>query len=272
MYAYQVNAWGDVVGTPGAVTDLASGHYFTPGDLDPALEAIAAAGFSGVEIFDGNLLALGDDAQSFGRRLETHGLVLAGVYSGGHFIYPDAHEEEYLRFERSIKVAASLGARHFVIGGGGVRVGGRLDSDFQVMAELLERVAELAEAEGLIPSYHPHLGSLAENPDQIDALFTASSIGLCADVAHLAAGGGDPIRIIERYADRLSYVHLKNYLAASGTFVPLAEGDLDIHAILSAITTLGYSDWIGVELDGYPGDPGAAAADNFKFLQEATNA
>jgi inosose dehydratase len=206
--AYEANAWGGVVGTPSSVTDLPSGFYLTPGDIEVALDAIASAGFRGVELFDGNLLGFESDMAPFRRALEQRCLELAGVYSGGHFIYRDAHDDEYSRFERSIELAAAAGARHYILGGGAVRPGGRRDDDYAIMAELLDRVARRASSAGLIPSYHPHLGSLAQSPAQVDALLARSEIGLCADVAHLAAGGAEPAGVIRRYASRLVYVHM----------------------------------------------------------------
>lgn len=265
-FAYQLNAWGGVVGTAGAVTDIGSGFYLTPGDAAPGIAAIAEAGFSGIEIFDGNLLESDETRTRLLQLLDTSSLALVGVYSGGHFIYPDAHEDELARFDRSIAVAAECGARHFVLGGGAVRATGRRDEDYVVMAELLDEVADRASAAGLIPTYHPHLGSLAETPDQIDALLEASSIRLCADVAHLAAGGGDPVAIIDRYADRLGYVHLKDYDPRTGGFVPLGEGLVDMDGVVDAVVRSGYSDWVGVELDGYPGDPSHAAGRSFSYL------
>jgi sugar phosphate isomerase/epimerase len=31
----------------------------------------------------------------------------------------------------------------------------------------------------------------------------------------------------------------------------------------------GYSDWVGVELDGYPGDPADAARRSFAYLEDS---
>jgi inosose dehydratase len=263
--AYEANAWGGVVGTPQSVTDLSNGFYLTPGDITVALTAIAEAGFDGVELFDGNLLTNDADLAQFQSTLVDVRLELTGVYSGGHFIYRDAHEDEFARFERSIGVAAKAGARHYIVGGGAVRASGRRD-DYAVMSDLLDRVAVRARAEGLIPSYHPHLGSLAETSDQIDSLFARSNIGLCADVAHLAAGGADPADVIRRYSDRLVYVHLKDADLVNGGFLPLGAGDVDLGSVLTAITSAGYDDWITVELDGYGGDLAAAAIESRDFL------
>jgi inosose dehydratase len=264
--AYEANAWGGVMGTPSAVTDLATGFYVTPGELQPTLEAIAAAGFEGVELFDGNLLPFERDATEFRSALESSGLSLTGVYSGGHFIYRDAHDDEFARFERSIALAAASGAHHYVMGGGAIRSSGRRDDDFRVMAELLDRVADRARAAGLVPSYHPHLGSLVETAEHLDALLAESSIELCADVAHLAAGGSDPAAIIHRYAARLAYVHLKDADLTAGGFLPLGAGDVDLIAVVAALRETDYDDWITVELDGYVGDLAAAAATSRAFL------
>lgn len=265
--AYEANAWGGVIGTPGSVTDIGSGFYLTPGDVRVGLDAIARAGFTGVELFDGNLLAWGDDISAFRRELDDRGLELTGVYSGGHFIYADAHADEYARFERSVAIAAEAGAQHYVLGGGAVRHDGRRPDDFRVMGELLDRVVDLATGAGMVASYHPHMGSLAQAPEQIDALFAASKVGLCADVAHIAAGGGDPAEVIRRHSERLVYVHLKDLDRETGSFMPLGAGDLDLDDVVDAVIESGYAGWITVEVDGYEGDLDAAAAQSFQFLR-----
>lgn len=264
---YTLNSWGGVVGTPNAVTSIGDGFYVTPGSPLEALETIAAAGFSGIELFDGNLLPYEGKMSFLRKTVESHDLEVAAVYSGGHFIYPDAHSDEVARFERSIGLAAEAGARHFVLGGGAVRSGGRAESDYSTMAELLDKISERAHMEGLKASYHPHLGSLAESPSQIDSLLAESAIGLCADVAHLAAGGADPAEVIRRYSDRLEYVHLKDLEPDTHSFVPLGKGSLDIADIVRAIVDSGYRDWITIELDGYSGDPDSAVQDNYDLLE-----
>ncbi|TFD61563.1 sugar phosphate isomerase/epimerase [Cryobacterium suzukii] len=269
-FAYEANAWGGVVGTPGAVTDLGSGFYVTPGDVHHTIEAIAAAGYTGIELFDGNLLPFEESIDSFVSAVQANGLEIAGVYTGGHFIYSDAQEDELARFDRSIRLAALAGARHYVIGGGAVRSTGRRAQDYETAGAFLDTVAERAQAAGLIPSYHPHLGSIAQAPDHIDALFAATSIGLCADVAHIAAGGGDPVAVIRKYADRLAYVHLKDLDHETNAFLPLGAGDLDLNAIIAEVVDAGYHDWITVELDGYEGDEDDAAKRSLTFLQNVT--
>ena len=114
----------------------------------------------------------------------------------------------------------------------------------------MEHVRELAERAGLTPSYHPHLGTIAESPEQIAKIFQHTSINFCPDTAHLQAGGGDPAQLIRTYADRIKYVHLKDY--RDGQFLPLGEGTQDLDGILAALRAINYGGWITVELDAHP--------------------
>ena len=69
---------------------------------------------------------------------------------------------------------------------------------------------EITEEYGLVACFHPHLGSIAEKPEEIDALFAASDIKICPDLAHLKAGGYDPLTFIKKYYDRIAFIHLKD--------------------------------------------------------------
>lgn len=267
-FGYVGNGWGPVLGTAGAVTDIASGFYTSPCDLEEMLDQLSDAGYDGVEIFDGDLLAFEDDPERLTEMLSSRGMELTGVYTGGHFIYRDAHEDEYQRFCRSIDLAKQLGAKYYVIGGGAVRPSGRRDEDYVAMAELLDRVAERASEAGLVSTYHPHLGSLAETPEQVDKLFAVSTIDMCADTAHLAAGGADVPELLKKYSDRLPYVHLKNWAPDRG-FLPLSEGEIDMTAVIDVLRSMDYSGWVTVELDGYDGDAGEAAKDNREYLRNS---
>ena len=54
--AYHANCWGGLGGDAVGVTSITQLAYRTFGDMDRACADIAAAGYAGVEMFDGNLL------------------------------------------------------------------------------------------------------------------------------------------------------------------------------------------------------------------------
>lgn len=271
--AYQTNTWGGVVGHPAGVTSIKDLYYLTNGPLEPALREISEAGYEGFELFDGNLMPFADNQDAFRDLLRNYSLEFVAVYSGANFIYPDVLQEELWRIRTSAEVAAALGARYLVVGGGAIRSSGIRDEDFRALASGLDRVAEMARGLGMEPCYHPHLGTMAQAPDQVDKVLQLTSIPLCPDTAHLVAGGADMQQIIRKYGSRINYVHLKDLSSDFSTnpfaFQPLGKGALDMGGIVSALKQMGYDGWITVELDAYEGPPKEAAEISRAYLQSA---
>ena len=83
--AYQANCWGPLGGDAVGVTSTSQLVYRTFGDMERAFVDIAEAGFTGVELFDGNLLDY--SAVEFRALLKRTGLRLVAGYSGANFIF-----------------------------------------------------------------------------------------------------------------------------------------------------------------------------------------
>ena len=79
-------------------------------------------------------------------------------------------------------------------------------------------------------------------------------------------GGGDPVAVAERAADRITHVHLKDVDAVmaervrrgeityheavvAGLYRPLGRGDVDIAAIVRVLDGAGFDGWIVLEQD-----------------------
>jgi inosose dehydratase len=266
--SYQTNAWDGVVGHPVGVTSVKDLFYLATGSTEHALREIAAAGYQGVEIFDGNLVEYEGREDELGRLLEENGLQLVGTYSGGNFIFPEILEEELWRVEKAATVAAGLGAEHLVVGGGAQRFDGTRDEDYDRLGDALDRVVAIAEAHGLAASFHPHLTTIVETPEQIERVLERSRINFCPDTAHNAAGGGDPVELIRRWSDRIVCVHLKDFRRDPFGFLPLGRGELDFPGMLAALDEAGYDGWITVEADGYEGDAREAAEESRRYLEQ----
>jgi inosose dehydratase len=251
--------WGGVVGHPTGVTSVKDLFYLTHGDMRQAIADIGAAGYEGIELFDGNLVDYADRPDELNGYLSAAGVRLVSVYSGANFIYPDILPDELDRIRRAAELTASFGAERLVVGGGARRAAGTTDDDYDRLADALDRVTDIAEGFGLAASYHPHLSTIVESPDELARLLPNTRIGFCPDVAHLAAGGGDPAALIRRYGDRINHVHLKDLTRDPMGFRRLGQGDLDLPDIISALRETGYDSWLMVELDEYDGDPKEAA-------------
>ncbi|MFX0561097.1 sugar phosphate isomerase/epimerase family protein [Tepidibacillus infernus] len=262
---YQTNTWGGVIGHPAGVTSVKDLYYLANGSSEEALRDIAATGYKGFEIFDGNLMQYKDNPEKFKELVNENSLDFIGVYSGGNFIFREILEEELLKIEEVAAFASKLGAKHLVVGGGAIRSNGILESDYIELGNALNQVAEIAKKYNLIPSYHPHLGTCVQSPEQLDKLMPLTTINLCPDTAHIEAGGGDPVEVIKKYADRIKYVHFKDY--QNGEFLPLGEGHQKFDEMLKVLDKVRYDGWITVELDSYP-DPKHGAEISRQFLSK----
>ena len=262
---YQTNCWGPLGGHPVGVTSIKDLTYMTFGDMRIAIEEIAAAGYTGIEMFDGNLEALARSPTDLRALLADTGVHLIAVYSGANFIYSDVLADELARIERIAGIAAEFETEYLVIGGGAKRSEGVQDGDYERLAEGLGCAIDIADQHGMSAHYHPHLTSLGEAPAEVARVFSLSPINFCPDMAHLAAAGGDPAQMIREHAERIKYVHLKDLRCEPLAFLPLGEGELDMLAILEALAEINYDGWVTVELDSHP-DPKGAAEESFRYL------
>jgi inosose dehydratase len=265
-FAYQANCWGPLGGNAVGVTSIGQLTYLTLGDVSRAIADIGAAGYQGVELFDGNVLDYPGGSPALKAALTQAGVKLVAAYSGANFIFPDILDQELGRIARAADAAAALSAEHLVVGGGAKRLEGVAPGDFERLAEGLEKVVAIAKARGLKGHYHPHLSTIVEGPAEVDRIFSLTTIHFCPDTAHLAAAGGDVPAMIRKHRDRIVYVHLKGLRREPFAFTPLDEGDLDNAAVIKALADTNYGGWIAAELDAWP-DPKRGAERSLAFLK-----
>jgi inosose dehydratase len=86
---YHSITWGGVVGDATGVTSVKDLYYRANGSMEQAVTDIAAAGYAGTEMFDGNLVPYADRPDDLRNLLARAGLELVSVYTGGNFIYDE---------------------------------------------------------------------------------------------------------------------------------------------------------------------------------------
>ena len=185
---YMTNAFGPLVGEGGGVTSIKDIRYLTLCDDEAVLKKITNAGFRYIEVLEGNLTKYGSDIQVLKDMLAHYGAGMMSVCVGANFIYPDALEDEMFHMETVAALAEQVGVSYVAFCGGAIRGKGVQTGDYALLAKGLKEAEKVFAAHGIEASYHPHLGSMAEKPEQIDRLFSVSDIKICPDLAHLAAG------------------------------------------------------------------------------------
>lgn len=265
---YHSITWGGVLGHPVGVTSVKDLLYCGTGDMADAASGIAEAGYSGTEMFDGDVAKYSEKPDVLRSLLTDNNLELVSVYTGANFIYSDILPDELDKIRRAIELAVQFGAERLVVGGGARRAAGTTDEDYVALGRGLDRVSEMAADKGLVATFHPHLTTMVENPDELARIMEISSIAFCPDTGHLAAAGGDPAALIRQYGDRVGHVHLKDVVLDPFGWTPLGEGTLDFTDIVTAVAEIGYDSWLMVELDEYAGLPIDAARMSMAHLDE----
>jgi inosose dehydratase len=160
---------------------------------------------------------------------------------------------------------------------------------FEGLAQLLGELAAAAP-DGVRVAFHPHTSTWIEAPDEVEALASRlpdTGAGLCLDVGHYLAGGGEPVRAIRRYGSLVTHVHLKDVDPAvlgrlrSGEldgfstavreriFTELGNGALDLRGVLATLDAVDFRGWLMVEQDSSWLQPAEAAAVGGRVLRYA---
>lgn len=250
-------------------------------DGETVMAAVAAAGYAGIDL--GPLGYLGG-ADEIGPNLARHGLAL----SGG-FVELPFHDSE-----RMPEALRDLGAVLDVFDAAGPGTGSAprptlaalaregtapLDADaWRRFGDGVEMAVKFCKERGYEGTFHHETGTYVESPGEIARVLEMTSVGLCLDTGHLLLGGGDPVRAMRDWRDRINHVHLKDAHRAvvegilregapvseiwrRRAFCRLGEGDLDVDGVLELIRSSSYSGWVVVEQDVLPDPGGKPAAD-----------
>lgn len=164
------------------------------------------------------------------------------------------------------------------------------DAGWQRLADLLHDLGRATREAGRRMAFHPHAGTFVETPEEVErltALTDPEVVPLCLDVGHFVVGGGDPVRALRTYGERVTHVHLKDVSAdvvgglRDGTvagfddairarlFTELGAGVLDLDGVLDALIERGYRGWLMVEQDSCWGPPSESAAIGRRVLGAA---
>jgi sugar phosphate isomerase/epimerase len=94
-------------------------------------------------------------------------------------------------------------------------------------------------------------------------------IGLCNDIGHTKRAGVDPSVSVERFADRLLDVHMKDVSAATakGRGVEIGRGVIDIPKFLRTLLKINYSGVVAFEYEKDADDPLAGLAESVGYVR-----
>jgi inosose dehydratase len=208
------------------------------------------------------------------------GTVFAGLHKGS-----EALEKAKREFGQEAKLLSAVGAEYLVHlpeqytdqHTGEATEGA--DLDLEQWKNLVTGTDELAryllEEYGVKLVFHPHADTHVDTQDRIERFLSDTDpqlVNLCLDTGHVSYCEGDNIEIIERFPDRITYVHLKSVDPAVRARVikenlSLADGVKlgvmceppygipDMPPLLDALAGLDREIFCVIEQDLYPVEP-----------------
>lgn len=263
--------------------------------LATCLAEATANGYQGVEL--GRKFPR--DAAVLGPLLAGHGLALASGWHSG-FLTERPVAEELAAVADHARLLQAMGSEVLVYGPVGTMVpGAPLDAPMSqrlrldpgqigaYAARLREFEARLVGEYGLRLAYHHHLMMVAETFDEISRLIERARCGLLVDTGHAAAAGFDYARLLERFGDLVTHLHLKDLRAdrmavvragdhsfnagvRAGMFTVPGDGAVDFAPLARWVSRSGWRGWLVVEAEQDPtraeASPGAATRRAFDHV------
>lgn len=245
------------------------------GGPDDLVQAIAAAGYSGIEITNVMIGTYADRPADFARRLTNVGLTLVALAFGtdSGFCEPSQLSADLEQARRWVDFAAHFPGALVSMGSATVVSSGNRSDKFTVAAQVYNRAAAIGRAAGVSVAVHPssHHNTLLFTRADYDAIFALldPQVGWVPDTGHILRGGQDMADTLAAFGDRIRYVHLKD-VDALGKWAMLGAGICDVHAVLATVGAApNFNGWVVVEeeSDTAATDPSAAVAINLASLR-----
>jgi inosose dehydratase len=245
------------------------------------LDEIAAAGYLYTELGPQGFMP--QDPEQLKDELAARSLTVCGgtVFAGLHK-GADALETAKRTFGQEARLLAAVGAKYLVhlpeqwtdqhTG----EVLESADIDPQQWTNLTSGTNDLARylfhEFGIQLVFHPHVDTHVDTQERIERFLTDTDpefVNLCLDTGHVAYCEGDNVQIVERFPERITYVHLKSVdpairRRALDEKLPLSEavklgvmcepmyGDPHMPTFLDALGRLRRDIYTVVEQDLYP--------------------
>lgn len=270
------------------------------------LDELAETGYTGTELGDWGYMPT--DPPLLAKELARRSLAMLGAFVPVALKDAAAHEAGKLNALKTARLLASVARDpkpYLVLADNNGSDPQRTASAGRITLEMALSAAEwktfasganliakaVHDATGLRTVFHHHCAGYIETPDEIARfleLTDPETIGLVFDTGHYVFGAGncDAIAGLERFEDRIWYIHLKdcrqdvaresrrqgwNYFESlrHGIFCELGKGCVDFPAVLRWLKDVRYDGYVLVEQDVLPGmgAPKESARRNREYLR-----
>ncbi len=248
-----------------------------------AAKEVTAIGYTTFESVKASMYAFDLDAKAYKEFLDAYGLRPVSFY----FHLPTVEDPDnfFGNLDAELQFVKDMGVNIVTLQGTRGRPEGMSDDEAKKLnLDRTIRFATLAKKYGITTNVHPHVNTFFMFEDEVDYVMENTDpalISLAPDTAHIAAAGADPVAMIRKYADRVKFIHLKDYklgddVTSSGwvdsgvpimtCFHELGEGTVNFPEIFKILDSVGYDGPLCVELDKAPISNADSAKKSYDYL------
>lgn len=260
---------------------------FAHHDLFDTVELLADIGYRGVAItIDHNALPPHSDDSSerirrLRRLLERRGM-RSVIETGARFLLDPClkHEPTLLSDDRrrriefykyAVDCATKLGSDCVSLWSGVLHEAVDHEEAMDRLVAGLSEVLDYAAQHGILIAFEPEPGMLIDSMRAFEVLLAridVPNLRLTLDIGHLHCQRETPIaEVIRRWAPRLANVHMEDMREGVHEHLMFGEGQIDFPPVLQALTEVGYTGGVYVELSRHSHAAPEAARQAMDFLQ-----
>jgi inosose dehydratase len=184
------------------------------------LDEVAAAGYTRIEL--GPYGYLPTDPARLTEELGKRGLEMTAGTIFEHLHRPDSWESTWKDVSAAAELTAAMGAKHLVVipsmwrdpSSGEIVEPPELDDECwsRLGRQMNELGRRIAGEYGLKTQFHPHADAHVDTHEHVERFLAETDgdyVNLCLDTGHISYCGGDNLKLIRDYPERIGYVHLK---------------------------------------------------------------
>lgn len=246
--------------------------------FEQCVSEMALAGFTGCEV--GNKYPR--DTAVLKKALELRGMQICNAWFSS-FLTTKPYEEVEKDFIEHITFLKEMGAKVVGMSEQGHSIQGTdkpifeakyvmNDEEWDTLCTGINKLGKVAKDMGIKLCFHHHMGTVVQTEEEIDRLMVNTDpelFGLLFDCGHLAYCGEDYMSVLNKYADRIRHVHLKDIRPEKveqvkrehlsflqgvrlGTFTVPGDGVIDFKPIFDVLEKTGYEGYVLVEAEQDP--------------------
>lgn len=246
--------------------------------FEQCVSEMALAGFTGCEV--GNKYPR--DTAVLKKALELRGMQICNAWFSS-FLTTKPYEEVEKDFIEHITFLKEMGAKVVGMSEQGHSIQGTdkpifeakyvmNDEEWDTLCTGINKLGKVAKDMGIKLCFHHHMGTVVQTEKEIDRLMSNTDpelFGLLFDCGHLAYCGEDYMSVLNKYADRIRHVHLKDIRPEKveqvkrehlsflqgvrlGTFTVPGDGVIDFKPIFDVLEKTGYEGYVLVEAEQDP--------------------